>query len=73
MAIICKFCNKEYSSYSSRSNHIKKYHTDNNDNSLIMSDKVSSHPSDKSLKTSDKSLTSSNKKYISVASLAPLT
>jgi len=29
MAIICKYCNKEYASYSSRSNHIKKYH--NND------------------------------------------
>jgi hypothetical protein len=26
MTIICKFCNKEFSSYSSRSNHIKKYH-----------------------------------------------
>ena len=26
MVIICKYCNKEYSSYSSRSNHIKKYH-----------------------------------------------
>jgi len=29
MAIICKYCNKEYASYSSRSNHIRKYH--NND------------------------------------------
>jgi len=27
MVIICQYCNKEYSSYSSRSNHIKKYHT----------------------------------------------
>ena len=30
MVIICKYCNKEYSSYSSRSNHIKKYHNDDN-------------------------------------------
>jgi len=28
MVVICKFCNKEYSSYSSRSNHIKKYHSE---------------------------------------------
>ena len=26
MTVICKYCNKEYSSQSSRSNHIKKYH-----------------------------------------------
>jgi hypothetical protein len=26
MVVICNFCNKEYASYSSRSNHIKKYH-----------------------------------------------
>jgi hypothetical protein len=26
MDIICKFCNKKYASYSSRSNHIKKFH-----------------------------------------------
>jgi len=26
MVITCKFCNKEYASYSSRSNHISKYH-----------------------------------------------
>jgi hypothetical protein len=30
MVILCKHCNKEYSSYSSRSNHIKKYHNDDN-------------------------------------------
>jgi len=29
MVIICQYCNKEYASYASRSNHIKKYHTDN--------------------------------------------
>ena len=28
MVVICKHCNKEYSSYSSRSNHIKKYHSE---------------------------------------------
>jgi hypothetical protein len=28
MTIICQYCNKEYSSYSSRSNHVKKYHSD---------------------------------------------
>jgi len=27
MVVICQHCNKEYSSQSSRSNHIKKYHT----------------------------------------------
>ena len=26
MVIKCKYCNKDYASYSSRSNHIKKYH-----------------------------------------------
>ena len=29
MVLICKFCNKEYSSQSSRSNHIRKYHKTN--------------------------------------------
>lgn len=28
MVVQCKYCNKEYSSYSSRSNHIKKFHSD---------------------------------------------
>jgi hypothetical protein len=27
MVVICKHCNKEFASYSSRSNHVKKYHT----------------------------------------------
>jgi hypothetical protein len=27
MSVMCKYCKKEYSSYSSRSNHIKKFHT----------------------------------------------
>ena len=29
MVIICKICNKEYKTYSSRSNHIKRYHDNN--------------------------------------------
>jgi hypothetical protein len=29
MVVVCSYCNKEYSSYSSRSNHIKKFHTNN--------------------------------------------
>jgi hypothetical protein len=29
MTIICKYCNKTYASHSSRSNHIKKYHSEN--------------------------------------------
>jgi hypothetical protein len=33
MTIICTFCNKEYASYSSRSNHIKKFHPHQNTNS----------------------------------------
>ena len=28
MVIICKFCNKEYASYASRINHIKKFHSE---------------------------------------------
>ena len=28
MVILCKICNKEYKSYSSKSNHMKKYHSD---------------------------------------------
>lgn len=28
MVILCQYCNKEYASYSSRSNHIKKFHSD---------------------------------------------
>jgi hypothetical protein len=28
MVVICKHCNKEFASYSSRSNHIKKYHSE---------------------------------------------
>jgi hypothetical protein len=29
MVVLCKYCNKEYSSYGSRSNHIKKMHKSN--------------------------------------------
>jgi len=28
MSIVCSYCNKTYASYSSRSNHIKRYHND---------------------------------------------
>ena len=28
--VICQFCNKEYKTYQSRSNHIKKYHENEN-------------------------------------------
>jgi hypothetical protein len=34
MVVICKYCDKEYASYASRSNHIKKYHNDNIQNTL---------------------------------------
>ena len=32
MTILCKYCNKEYASYASRSNHIKKFHIVNTEN-----------------------------------------
>jgi len=35
MGIVCKYCNKEYSSYSSRSNHIKRFHKVNVVNGVI--------------------------------------
>jgi protein-arginine kinase activator protein McsA len=35
MVIVCKYCNKEYASYSSRSNHIKKYHQVNVVNDVV--------------------------------------
>lgn len=35
MDIICKFCNKKYASYSSRSNHIKKFHNSDNNGNII--------------------------------------
>ena len=34
MTIICKYCNKEYASSSSRSNHIKRYHTNKSESPL---------------------------------------
>lgn len=40
MVVICKYCNKEYSSYSSRSNHIKKYHS----NPEVIKSNPTSHP-----------------------------
>lgn len=42
MSIICKFCNKEYKSYSSRSNHIRLYHKkDSSSKTSISSSKTS--------------------------------
>ena len=35
MVVICKHCNKEYASYASRSNHIKKFHNNDNKNSNL--------------------------------------
>jgi hypothetical protein len=43
MAIICKYCNKEYASYSSRSNHIKKYHISDVNQSQPKVSQVNSH------------------------------
>ena len=42
MVVICKYCNKEYASYASRSNHIKKFHSnDSNVDVKNMSNKTS--------------------------------
>ena len=49
MVVICKYCNKEYSSYASRSNHIKRFHNNNSINVSIQGQTVS----DKCLKLSD--------------------
>ena len=43
MSLLCKYCNKSYASQSSRSNHIKKYHT-NEDIKTNPNDKSFSHP-----------------------------
>jgi hypothetical protein len=37
MTVICKYCNKEYSSYSSRSNHIKKFHANETPQNITIS------------------------------------
>ena len=34
MVLTCKYCDKEYASYASRSNHIRKYHNNNVNNNL---------------------------------------
>ena len=34
MPLICPHCNKEYSSQSSRSNHIKKYHKEEKEKNI---------------------------------------
>ena len=46
MYIICKFCNKKYASYSSRSNHIKKFHNQESTigNSKVIHKFTSGHP-----------------------------
>ena len=52
MPVICQHCNKEFSSQSSRSNHIKKYHT-----IIIVDDKPkvnNDKPNDKSRVNNDK-------------------
>lgn len=38
MVVICKYCKKEYASYSSRSNHIKNIHNKNSSNLLAKSE-----------------------------------
>ena len=41
MVVICKYCNKEYSSYASRSNHIKKFHNTDSNLLVIQTDNIS--------------------------------
>jgi len=41
MVLLCKYCNKEYSSQSSRSNHIKRYHTESQSKVSICNPTVS--------------------------------
>jgi hypothetical protein len=38
MVVICNYCNKSFSSYSSRSNHIKKYHINTDKHSINISE-----------------------------------
>ena len=47
MVVICKYCNKEYASYASRSNHIKKFHS----NDSIVDVKNMSNKTDKCQKS----------------------
>jgi hypothetical protein len=44
MGYICKYCDNEYSSYQSRSNHYKKYHTKDSQNVLQIPPKSSEIP-----------------------------
>jgi hypothetical protein len=43
MPILCRFCKKEYSSYSSRSNHIKKFHIGEVNPEMINSEIKNNH------------------------------
>ena len=43
MTVICKYCNKEYSSQSSRSNHIKKFHNNESEHLSSLSSNTSSN------------------------------
>lgn len=38
--IICKYCNKKFKSYQSRSNHYKRYHDHDNDNDTIKNNEI---------------------------------
>ncbi len=39
MVVQCKYCNKEFASYSSRSNHVKKFHSE-----VVTLDVIKSNP-----------------------------
>jgi hypothetical protein len=57
MVIRCNYCNKQYASYSSRCNHIKKYHNDE----YIKSPQISSFFTHNSSKMSNINLNKTNK------------
>jgi DNA repair photolyase len=38
--VICQYCNKEYKTYQSRSNHIKKFHENNNNSNKNYTAKI---------------------------------
>ena len=57
MVIRCNYCNKQYASYSSRCNHIKKYHNDE----YIKSPQISSFFTHNSSKMSNINLDKTNK------------
>jgi len=45
----CKYCNKDYSSASSRCNHIKKFHTDENPNNVVVKSEKNEKKSEKNI------------------------